>query len=280
MADSRAPDAIHRYRFRPSPTSPTRASPGPPGPRPLAPPALPPGGANSQTLLLGPAARPGSVALTAGSRTDPRPNPLGLSSPLGRHQRERGRSCHVTSHSLPGASLRPALARSAANQKGAGLASTSRSPPRVRLRAAGAVGPGSSTEGACGAGPGVGDVKCRYCAIRGCGASAALLVLSPRVYNASLPLRPPRSLHIAIPPYVASCLNRHPSPTVAVNPLNSLSSPLSPHCHHRLQFPLLSLHRLFVSCTHLFVISRLWNPSHKPSLCMRVTCTRLLSPSP
>lgn len=156
MTDSRSPDAIHRHRFRPGPTSPTRASPGPPGPRPLAPPTLPPGGANSQTLLLGPAARPGSVALTAGSWTDLRPPHPGLSSPLGCHQRERGLNCHVTPHSLPGASLRLALARSAANQKAAGLASASRSPARVRLRAAGAVGPGSSTEGACGAGPGSG----------------------------------------------------------------------------------------------------------------------------
>ena len=69
----------------------------------------------------------------------------------------------------------------------------------------------------------------------------------------SVPLCLLSSLHIA------SCLNRHHSPAVAVTLLLSPSIPLtrfcplfSPHYHHRSQLPPLSRHRLLMSPAPIF----------------------------
>lgn len=112
-----------------------------------------------------------------------------------------------------------------------------RSPPGVRLRAAGAVRPGSSLEGARGAGSG-----------RGRRGVQVLCVLGARRVG-----RPPRVVLpsiLSLSPYVVLCpfmfpfflcriplkssplpFCRHHPPYVAVNPLNSLLFPLSPNCH-------------------------------------------------
>lgn len=44
----------------------------------------------------------------------------------------------------------------------------------------------------------------------------------------------------------------HHHPPVTINPLNLLSSLLSPHCHHRSQLPLLSRHHLLMSPAFIF----------------------------
>lgn len=128
----------------PTPSPPARASPGPLGTRPLAPPtcppARPPGGANCQTLLPWPGCPPRK---RRPRRRKPDSPARGFSSPLGSHQRGRSCNCHVTARRLPGASLRPSLARSAANEKGnfpapAGPQSSRSAPARRGGRSGGA----------------------------------------------------------------------------------------------------------------------------------------------
>lgn len=59
------------------------------------------------------------------------------------------------------------------------------------------------------------------------------------------------SHHIPLKSSTFPCRRCHPS-SVAINPLNSLLSPLSPRCHHRSQLPLLSRHRLLMSPAPIF----------------------------
>lgn len=95
-------------------------------------------------------------------------------------------------------------------------------------------------------------------------------VLSPRVGNASLPLCCSRSFYIAIPPLRRIPLKlspfslcRYHLPSVAINPLNSLLSPLSAHCHHSAQL------RLVVAIGFL---CRLPNCHHTPVSPSHVSC--------
>lgn len=137
----------------------------------------------------------------------------------------------MITHSLQGTFPRPALPRSAANQKRISEPDADPHSSQSAPAHSGGVGPSSNTEGSCPAGCWSGSGQCRYSAIWGRGASAARLVLSPRVGNTSLPLCCSRSFCIAIPPvrripFKSSLfpLCRYHLPSVAINPLNSLLS--------------------------------------------------------
>lgn len=184
----------------PVPPPMARASPDPPCPRPLAPPALPP----RRRQLSDP---PPSARLPAPEAPPPSPEAgqtaRGRSSPPGRHQRECGRNRHVTSHGLPGASLRPALARSAANEKGTCLGPAS--PQSCRSAPVRGGGDRAGLQPARCVRGWVPEWETRSAGTVRSGGAGPLLAFSccPSCRNSFLPFCHPVPLYVAIPPLVS-----------------------------------------------------------------------------